>query len=232
MEKFGDKILSKIKEEKIEPKPKWQFLLRDCFIWLVFLVSLLVGAVAFCVSLYIFTTNDWDLYKYLHTTLVGHIFISIPYIWIILLVIFILIANYNFKHTKKGYRHEVYVVFGFSFLGSLILGYFLHSLGMGEGIEKNLASSLPFYEKMTCCGNRKDIWDQPEKGLLGGEIMELLDEENFELKDFHGMIWLVRENKNILEYRPLFIQSGKQVKIIGEKKEPAVFWAKEIRPWR
>ncbi|MDD3487077.1 MAG: hypothetical protein PHF35_01705 [Candidatus Moranbacteria bacterium] len=232
MEKLGDKILDKIKKEKIEPRPKWQFLLRDCSVWLFFLVSLVVGAVAFCVSLYIFLNNDWDLYQYLHTTLVGHVLISIPYVWIAILVAFVLIANYNFKYTRNGYRHETFLVVGLSVAGSLLFGAFLHSMGMGERIENAVSDGLPFYEKMVCCGNRKDIWDHPENGLLGGEITDVFDPENFEVKDFQGAFWSVRETDDTIEYAPLQMIVGEEVKIIGEKEGPDIFWAREIRPWK
>jgi hypothetical protein len=232
MDNLGDKILRKIKEECICPKPRWQFLLKDYFIWLLFLISLLLGSLAFCVALYVLSTNDWDLYQYLHTTLVGHILVSIPYLWIVFLIIFVFIAYHNFKYTKSGYRRETYFVVGLSVVGSLFLGTFLHTLGAGEKIEEFVSASVPMYEKIACCSNRKDIWDQPASGLLGGTIMVILDENNFELKDFGGTDWRVQENDDTLEYEPLQILPGEEVKIIGEKKQDFVFWAREIRPWR
>ena len=232
MENLGDKVLRKIKEGHIAPKPRWQFLLKDYFIWFVFLVSLLLGSLAFCVALYLLSTNDWDLYQYLHTTLIGHILISIPYLWIGILAVFVLVAHYNFKHTKSGYRRETYFVVGLSVVGSIVLGTFLHTLGAGEKIEDTIAASVPYYEKLTCCGNRKDIWDQPASGLLGGTIMVVLDENNFELKDFSGTDWRIQEDDDTLEYEPLAIKAGEEVKIIGEKKQDFVFWAREIRPWK
>lgn len=230
-ENLGDKVLRKIKEERIRPRPRWQFLLEDYFIWLFFLVSLILGAVAFCVALHIFFTNDWDLYIYLHTTLVGHVLNSIPFVWLAVLAVFILIAYYNFKYTKSGYRRETYFVVALSIAGSLILGVFLNSLGAGEKIEEAVAAEIPFYEKLTCCSMRKDVWSQPQSGLLGGQIMDVSG-ENFELKDFNGTPWQIKEDDDTLEYEPLHIKTGEQVKIIGEKKGDNVFWAREIRPWK
>lgn len=232
MENLSDKVLRKIKEENIRPRPRWQFLLEDYVIWLFFLVSLILGALAFCVTLHAFFTNDWDLYQYLHTSLVGHILISIPYLWIGFLVLFIGIAYYNFKYTKGGYRREAYVVVGLSIVGSLLLGAFLSSLGMGEKIENMVAASVPAYEKLTCCSNRKDIWVQPANGLLAGQIIDVLDDRNFEIKDFLGSSWRIEEDDDTLEYDPLEIKTGEQVKLIGEKKQDFVFWAREIRPWK
>jgi len=232
MDNLGDRVLQKIKEGHIAPKPRWQFLLKDYFVWFVFLISLVIGSLAFCVSLHIFLTNDWDLYRYIHTSLVGHILISIPYLWIIFLIIFVFIAHYNFKHTKSGYRRETYFIVGLSVAGSLFLGAFLHTLGVGEKIEDFVAASVPEYEKLTCCSARKDIWVQPARGLLAGKIVSVIDERNFALKDFSGFAWQIQEDDDTLEYEPLQIEPGEDVKIIGEKKENFVFWAREVRPWK
>jgi hypothetical protein len=232
MSELGKKVLEKIKEEKIGPKPRWRFLFKDYFIWLMFLISLIIGAIAFCVSLHILFENDWDLYQYLHRSLAGHILISIPYLWIIFLILFIGVAYYNFKHTKEGYRRETYMIVGLSIVGSLILGTFLHTVGAGQTVEDVVASSIPFYEKLTCCHDRTDIWDQPEKGLLGGKITKTLNNKEFELKDFRGVFWQVQENEDTLEYEPVRIEAGEEIKIIGEKEQENVFWAREIRPWQ
>ena len=231
MNNFGEKVLQKIKKECICPKPRWQFLLKDYFVWLVFLISLFLGSIAFCVMLHVLFTNDWDLYQYLHTSFAGHILVSIPYLWLVFLALFVSIAYYNFKYTKSGYRHETYFIVGLSIVGSLFLGTFLHTLGAGEKVENFVAESVPEYEKLTCCSARKDIWVQPTHGLLAGEIVNIVDERNFELKDFFGSAWHVQESDDTLEYEPLLIQPGESVKIIGEKQMDFVFWAREIRPW-
>jgi hypothetical protein len=232
MENLGDKVLEKIKKEKICLRPRWHFLLENYFIWFFFVVSLLVGSLAFCTILYIFFTNDWDLYKYLHTSFLGHVLISIPYIWFVILLFFIWIAYYNFKCTKSGYRHETFYVVGLSIVGSLLLGAFLNTLGLGETIENAVAASLPAYENLVCCGSRKDIWDQPEVGLLGGQIVQVDGKENFSLKDFNGVVWIVQEDDDTLEYEPVGINIGEEVKVIGEDQGSHVFWAREIRPWK
>ena len=231
MDNFGDKVLQKIKNERICPKPRWQFLLKDYFVWFVFLMSLLLGSIAFCVMLHILFTNDWDLYQYLHTSFAGHILVSVPYLWLVFLAAFVLIAYYNFKHTKSGYRHETYFIVGLSIVGSLFLGTFLHSLGAGEKVENFVAESVPEYEKLTCCSARKDIWVQPEKGLLAGEIKEVAENYDFYLDDFGGVSWHVKKAENILRHGLLFVAIGSKVKLIGEKEKEHIFIVREIRPW-
>jgi hypothetical protein len=108
----------------------------------------------------------------------------------------------------------------------------LHTLGVGEKIENIVSESVPIYEKIACCAEREDIWDQPDVGLLGGRITNISDQNSFDLRDFDGMVWSVQEDEETIEYEPLKIVAGEQVKIIGEKRGENIFWAREIRPWR
>lgn len=231
MKKFCDKVLEKIKEEKITPKPRWQFLLKDYFVWLAFAVSVIVGGLAFCVALSITINNDWDIYHYLSLSPAKHILLSIPYIWIILIFLFLGLSFYNYKHTKGGYRHGAFVVLGLSVVGSVILGLVFNSLGMGRKIDRMFAENIPLYQNIHCCCNRKDIWSQPEKGLLAGEVRKIANDDEFELKDFTGLVWQVEKDEKIIMPVNFVIVIGRKVKLIGEKRAEKLFWAREIRPW-
>lgn len=233
MKKFCDKVLEKIKEEKIEPHPRWQLLLKDYFIWSAFVVSVVIGAIAFCVILDIFTDNDWDVYRYAIENPMEKIFLSFPFFWIIALVLFLGLAYYNYKNTKGGYKYETYYIVGLSIVGSVILGAIFHYyFGMGEKMEALVAENLPFYKRIYSRCNNREIWLQPEKGLLGGEIIRISTPSSFDLEDFSGMPWVVKKEKNVLirGNSPLF--EKEEVRIIGEKEEDSIFRAVEIRPWK
>lgn len=231
MEDFGKKLVEKIKCEKICPAPKWRFLLRNYFVWLAFAASVVVGGLAFCVTLSIVADNDWDIYKYLNISPIQHILLSLPYLWIVLLVLFLGLAFYNYKHTKCGYRHGVLAVLGLSIVGSLLLGSFFHYAGMGRKIDQIFAKNVPLYQNMHCCCNRQDIWSQPEKGLLGGRIIHVSLENDFDLEDFQGAVWQIENDRQIFMRGPTLVREGGEVKLIGERKAEKIFWAREIRPW-
>ena len=231
MGELEKKILEKIKEEKIVPKPRWQFLLKDYSIWSAFLVSVVVGGLAFCVALSITVDNDWDIYRYLSISPVKHMLLSLPYLWIVLLFLFLALAFYNYKHTKIGYRHSVFIVLGLSIAGSILLGYVFHSAGIGRKIDRIFARNVPLYQEMECCSNRKDIWSQPDKGLLGGRILNVRFEDGFDLEDFQGIVWQVEKNGQVLIREPFLVRVGEGVKLIGEERAQQHFWAREIRHW-
>ena len=231
--KLSQKVLEKIKEEKIEPKPRWQFLLKNCFVWAAFAVSVGIGAVAFCVVLDVLTDNDWDVYQYAIENPMEKIFLSFPFLWIIALILFLGIAYYNCKNTKCGYKYETYYIVGLSILGSVILGSIFHFyFGMGEKMEALVAENLPYYRKIYSRCNNREVWLQPEKGLLGGKIIRISAPTSFDLEDFNGVFWLVKKEKGVLirGNSPLFEQED--VRIIGEREEEKIFRAVEIRPWK
>lgn len=228
---LGNKVLEKIKAEKIEPKPRWQFLLKDYFIWLVFITAVVVGGIAFCVILHIFSANDWDIYQNLGRSRLTHVLLSFPYVWLVLLGLFLALAHYNYRHTKRGYCCGTYWIVVLSVAGSLVLGIILHLGGTGKIMENTLFARIPLYQKVSCCHYRKDIWTQPEKGLLGGRILNVKNDFEFDLEDFGGFIWVVERNSQTILRNPVVIIKNENVKLIGEKKGEKRFWAKEIRMW-
>ncbi|MFA5925962.1 MAG: hypothetical protein WC831_03420 [Parcubacteria group bacterium] len=232
MKKLCDRVLDKIKEEKISPRPRWIFLLRDCSVWSAFIFSVIVGSLAFCIILTVAMNSDWDIYQYLGRTPFQHIIFSLPYLWIIILILFFGLAYFNYKHTKKGYQYHAFTIFGLSILSSVVFGSIFSASGIGIRIDRYLDRNIPSFQAMNCCQINEGFWVQPEKGLLGGTVKNVTDERDFNLEDFNGFVWLVHEDENTLEFDPVQIRDGEEVKIIGEKERENVFLAKEIRPWQ
>ncbi len=208
-------------------------MLKNYFVWLAFVVSVIVGALAFCVVLSVFFESDWDIYRYLGLSPVKYVLLSFPYVWIVLLFLFLGLAFYNYKHTKKGYRCRTCVFFGLSVVASLVLGSFFHFyLGLGEKMDRYFSQKVPVYERAGChCCRKKALWSQPEKGLLGGRIIEIRQGEGFDLEDFKGLVWQVEKDEQTFVRKPVLIIENEEVKLLGEEKAEKHFWAREIRPW-
>src|SRR4030043_1082771 len=231
MGELGKRVLEKIKEEKIEPKPRWHFLLKNYIFWLAFFLSVVIGALAFCVILTLFFDNDWDIYKYLGLSPLQYILISLPYFWAIALILFSTLAYFYYRRTERGYCCGAFLVVFASIAASVLLGIFFHLTGLGRTIDHTFSEKYPFYEKILCCNHRRDIWNQPERGLLGGKYLEEKNPEIFLLEDFGGEIWEVEEDEDIIFKNNLILRRMDLIKIIGEKKKERLFHAFEIRPW-
>lgn len=224
----SEKILKDIKEKHISPAPRWRFVLKNWIIWLIFSLALLVAALSFAAMLEILINHDWDIYFRLHKTFWEFLLMSLPYIWIVSMIIFSLIAYYDFVHTRGWYRHRAYRVVSASILVSMVLGGILFYSGFGKRVDQAFDVSVPFYGSINI--NKKQMWCHPEEGLLGGEIvkMHMDDPERFIIKDCHGREWDIR--KPVPQVKSLVIQTGERIKIIGRQIEEG-FEAEELRRW-
>lgn len=192
---FDQEILKKIKEEKIVPKPKWQFLLKEYTVWGFGMLSLLIGGLAFSVIIFMFSYNDWGVYHQIDRSFGEFLLLTLPYFWVVILALFIMVLNYNIRHTKKGYRFSLPVITVATIFLSIVLGIVFYILGMGKAIDDVLGARMPFYEKVV---NRQiDFWSQPENGRLAGMVTEVID-GGLVLYDLERNKWSVDSSEAII----------------------------------
>jgi len=94
---ISQKVLEAIKNQKIVPKPKWTFLLKENLMWAFGIASLIVGGLAFAVIIHMVRNNDWDVYQDISGGLLQFILLTLPYFWIVFLALFIFIAHSIFQ---------------------------------------------------------------------------------------------------------------------------------------
>jgi len=222
---FGRKLAEKLKDEKIVPKPRWHFLLKDYVVWVVGIVSLLIGAAAVSVMIYFLKYNGWALQPKIHKSLMDFILMTLPYFWIIVLVLFVLILYYNFKQSKRGYRYPMWVIIIGSILASIILGELLFLVGLGRDIDDALGQQAPLYDKVI---NRQiEFWYNPDEGRLIGLVSARQTDHSFSIVDPHGQEWqvVIKEAENNM-IAPRVYQP---VDLIGQVSPDNRFQAWEIR---
>jgi hypothetical protein len=229
MTKKTDQIFATLQEKKIKPKAKWKFLLKDYLLWGLFGLTILIGALAVSVIIFLLLDNDWQAHQYLNKSFLAYFFLSLPYIWFFILIILTGLAYFNYIHTKHGYRYNPWLIVGGSIVLSLLIGGLLFSIKLGDKIDQVLYSQLPIYKKMVV--HKMDVWNQPEKGLLAGRIIKIDSKDDFIIRDFNNREWQIIGNHIEIKERVNF-QVGGTIKIFGELKTSSIFQAKEIRPWR
>lgn len=220
MNDTGQKILEKIKEEHIKLKPKWEFLLKNYVIWALFVVAIIIGSLAFGVMIFMVFHTDWQ-YSTGQIGLVRNLLISLPYFWFLILIIFLAIAFYNLKHTKKGYKYNPLLIVSSSILISIIIGSVVYALGGGEKLEDIFYRRVPFYQQIMKFRGRMLL--NPERGVIPGVIVEV-SQNNIKIRDFRGNIWSITTSTDQFTVGQRIILFGK--KISGEKFESNI-----IRPW-
>lgn len=224
---LSQKVLEKIKKEHIKPQPRWRFIAKNMVIWFISAVALVFGGLATSVVIYMLVNNDWDVYEHITGSLPEFVFATIPYYWLVFMVVFIVVAHYYLKHTKKGYRYRLHTIAVALFISSTALGILFYNIGMGRAIDDVFAENVPFY--MNLLEHRKGIWVMPEEGRLGGEIVMVINENEFKLREFNQREWRIIIRETIIPANSI-IKKGNTVKIMGNKLDEETFEAFIIRP--
>ena len=225
---LSQSILEKIKDKRITPKPRWTFLLHDYVIWFFALVSLLIGSASVSLIIFMYKNNDWEIYQEFTDSLFSFILLTLPYFWIVFLGIFVIVAYYNFQHTKKGYRYRVSLLVVGSFVISIVAGGLFYQAGIGQSIDRLLGSNVPLYPIIL--NPRLNLWSQPDQGRLAGVIIATDNLQQFMLLDPKEKTWLViSQNAKIAP--DVMIQIGERIKMIGKILNNGNFDASLILPF-
>ena len=230
-EEFVKKLAEKIETEQLQPKPKWEFVVKNWVFFIMVGLSVILGSFAVATSIFLINDQDWDIYQRLHHNFIQHLFLSIPYIWIITIIILVVIAYTSFTKTKSGYKYASYQIIIGSILASLIFGGIIYAAGFDSGLHELFSKQIPGYRNLVYDKNR--VWHRPEDGLIAGEITVIKNENSFEIRDFiDDKKWLIlTDEKTDWEYQGQ-ANPGMKIRIIGTRLPEGQFQAKTIRPWK
>jgi len=227
-EDLSQKILQTIEKKHMKPKPKWRFLLKNWLWWILGIITICIGALAFAITVFIIKNNDWDFYAYTHMNLVKFVFLTLPYLWVLAIIALIGLAQYQIKHTQHGYRYPLKYLIGIIVVASVVSGFFFYQFGFAQTIDETFVDQLPLYREMM---HRRELrWDHPEEGRLAGIVHETKPGELL-LEDFSGKTWHVFYTQKTL-LPPLFeIEVSDRLRILGKQQGENQFYAERLGPW-
>ncbi len=228
MKDLSQKVIQKIEKEKIKPRAKIYFQAKNYLLWLFFWLALFALGIILSLFFFAIFTNDWDIYPRLQFNFWHYVLFSLPLFWLIFLLFFFFLAVYSCRQTERGYRFPYYLLAAFIISGSAALGFVFWQKHLSEKTDQFLTRHLPLYQGIN--QKRMLIWSQPQKGLLGGIIITVIDRHHFLIKDFRGRQWKV-EGKKII-WRPAPAEKkGEVVKLIGYWPKDHLFIVQEVRLW-
>jgi hypothetical protein len=229
-------ILKKIKKDKIEPKAKWIFVLKNLLAWSLGILSLIISSMSVSVIIQIINNNDYSFYRILHPSPMALILKTLPYFWIIGMIIFVMVFHYTLRQVKGAYKIELFKIIIISIILSVILGGFFYTLGIGANIDQSLSRRSRFYiQVMSPCHT---MWSQENQGMLSGRITTLIDQNNFDLKDYNQKQWRIIRDKSNGGKRELrkkispetTLKPNLEIRVLGEKINENTFHAFVIKP--
>src|SRR6056297_823060 len=225
----SQKVWQQISENEVEPLPKWRWQLKELLNWGMFFLSVLLGSISVSIILLELFSADWQFYTNVTNSFFTYLFSVLPYFWIILLIVMVIIAYYRFFQTKKGYRFTGLRVLVFSLLLSFAIGLFLYFANVSFWLYD---VTNPYIPKPAVYHIHKyQVWQKVNDGFLAGKVVDFLDNKHLKLRDFENNIWKVN-CLNAKMYNMEMIYLGKFIKILGEKVSDDLFQAREVHPWK
>lgn len=229
---LADTVLKRIESECIEPTPRWKFLCSEYLMWCLWLLSVVVGAAAVAVIIYVSLHAGYSFYEATHGTFWAYAVEAAPVLWLTVFALMAGLAYLNFRHTKCGYRYPVWQIFLSSVLASVVAGFVLHLWGAGHVVESMVDRTMPVYP--TFEEQEREWWQQPEYGMLVGlRSTQVLPEQSMaEFADVSQTRWRLNMTELSAAEREL-LTSGQLVRVIGIRATTSddLFYGCGVFPW-
>lgn len=225
-------LLERIEAEQVCPRSRMFFRGRECLVWFLWSISVVVGAFAIAVSLFVVTHRQYELYEATHDNFFTFMVEMLPYLWIVVFGLMVYVAVYNLRHTKHGYRYPLWMILASSVVLSFAGGSALQFFGFGYSIDNVLGRNMEMY--MSQDKLEQKMWQAPSEGrLLGKQVFTTLSPEEFVVfEDATGQRW--RMDVSELQSRDMeLLASEKTVRMLGLTKnnELFIFHACGALPW-
>ena len=175
--KIKESVLERLEREGITPRSRLYWLSYEYAFWGAWLLSVVLGAVALAVLSFTSLYIGYSLYEATHQSFLTFFFDTLPYLWFLAFAGLTIVAYFNLRNTKRGYKYPLYLVvgssFGFSVLGAIVL----HSLGAGYTLDRYMGEQLGSYQSRA--EFEAQMWQNPLEGRMFGAA-KVLDEDDLE----------------------------------------------------
>ncbi|MEZ4104364.1 MAG: hypothetical protein R3B60_03700 [Candidatus Paceibacterota bacterium] len=207
-------VLERLKENDLNPRPKAFFLVKEIIFWFFWFLSTGVGAIAVAITLFVIGYRQYALYEATHDNFLTFMVEVLPFLWFFLLFLMIILATYNIRHTKRGYRYSLLVVVGLSVGVSFVGGVLLQTSGIGFSADRWLGHYISLYNSQEKIELR--LWQSPVAGRIIGQVYEMNNDNSEALfVDIYNTRWgLVTTELDDDDIKRL--GTGQNVKVVGQ----------------
>lgn len=168
LHKSTEDILKHIKEAGVQPLPRNYFSYRNIGMWLLAVLSIIVGSLAVSSSIFRIVNIPRVLppgMESLHLPLIVGL---MPFLWIALVLLFSFLAFREIRATKRGYRYELSTLVLGLLLASVVMGIMFYATGVGARLDLFTARHAPFLAGLE--HEQRTQWMHPEQGFLVGMV--------------------------------------------------------------
>lgn len=225
-------LFDRIETENVRPHSRMFFRSRECLLWAVWVISIVVGALAIAISVFVVTHRHYGLYEATHQNWLTFMVEVLPFLWVMVFGLMVLLAVYNLRHTKRGYRYPLSTIFASSIILSFAGGSALQFFGLGYSIDDLLGNQMSIYmsqEKI-----ERQMWQQPREGrLIGKQVLTTVATSSvIVFEDAAGSRWRLHVQE-LLPADITLLASGENVRVLGQSVnvDAAIFHACGVFPW-
>jgi hypothetical protein len=212
---MNNKILQKIQNENIQPKPKWQFIVKEFLLWIGIFVSLLLASLS--AGSMLFNTINANLIPL-------HLFFWFSGLRILLVGLFVVLAIYQIMNAEQGYKRtrQTYL-----FIILIVIGLIGSTL-FGSRLSGQIERGIGFPGIVT---QANEYWSDPEiNGLLAGELQEITNNGLLLFNSLDDGIHIIDAQFIREDDANLFIESLR-VKMVGYQ-DSGIFYPCAVAPWK
>ncbi|MCF7846144.1 MAG: hypothetical protein K9L85_02810 [Candidatus Peribacteraceae bacterium] len=221
MQKLSKKILAEIKKQKIAPRERWIFLIKNYGIWALAIVALLLAAVFVGTSIADLLEAEWELRPHFPGGQLNFFAHTIPFFWFVGIAAAVVLAFFLLRKTKRGYRFGLIALAGSILTASIAGGVSLLSTGLLPKFQEfRMMNFPPHFDESE--------WQNPDEGFLIGEII-ISEGVVLSISSLDGSIWEVDISDAKIPPQFDFVV-GDRVRVIGEKNGINSLEAEFIRP--
>ena len=225
-------VMSRIGCGEVSPRSRRFFQTRECAVWALWLVSVVVGALAVAVTLFVITFRQYGLYEATHENFFTFMVEVLPFLWIVVFGLMVFVGVYELRHTKRGYKYPLWQIFGSSIVLSLAGGAALHLFGFGYSTDHLLGERMQMYNSQEKIEGK--MWQAPDEGRLLGRFGEpaIPPSTLVRFTDVSGNEWKVNIDELSDKERGL-MHKDEMVRLIGQVTDGdlGVFYSCGAFPW-
>jgi hypothetical protein len=229
-ESISEKILGKIKDEGIHPEAHWKFTARKAALWIGIILTGLFAALSLSLVIFSLFSIDQGIFGFSTRRLFSpSVFRALPFLWIISAPALVTLAVAEYRETGHGYRHRPLFVALTVLLVVTVFGSVLHLLSISERSDMALRNALPPYEEAV--RSREEFWQHPEEGFATGTVSDTTD-AGFTIEGPDQTTIDIRVDENTVMKPSVRIETGTEVRVIGDRESGGTIDAEEILPGR
>lgn len=207
-------VMSRIECGEVWPRSRRFFQTRECVVWALWALSVVVGALAVAVTLFVFTHRQYALYEATHDNFFTFMVEVLPFVWVIVFAAMVGLGVYELRRTKRGYRYPLWQIFASSMVLSLAGGAALQLFGLGYATDHMLGERMGMYDSQEKIEKR--LWQKPNEGRLVGiaEVPLVPPATAVMFKDVEGSVWQV-SIKDLEDMELALLGENKPVRMLG-----------------